>query len=161
MRQIIEEVIFDSVTHSWELLQSFLSVCPDDIWLETIGGYPVWQHIAHAVMVADIFVCREGQELAPFPGELTMETLFLEHIGKNPITKDQLKEYAIKVKSHIDEMYNSLSDEDLVKKNVALSEKLGRDCSLGGTLILLARHSGYHLGACDSALRNHGLPGVY
>ena len=29
------------------------------------------------------------------------------------------------------------------------------------TLVMLASHTDYHIGSCDAALRDHGLPGVF
>lgn len=145
--------------HAWGLLTQYLEVCPDNVWTEKNGGWPVWQQMAHAVMVLDFFVLGEDEQLLCAPCD--MDTLMLKVQGRTPVDKAVIKEYAVRVKARVDAWLAGLSDADLPKLNAALTRKLGRDTSNAAAVVMLASHTDYHIGSCDAALRDHGLPGVF
>lgn len=145
--------------HAWGLLNAYVDACPDEIWAEKNGGWPVWQQIAHAVMVLDFFVLGEKDPLLPAPCD--MDVLMLKTQGAPALGKAALREYAAAVKTRVDAWIAGLEDADLAGTNTALSAKLGRETSYAATLVMLASHTDYHIGSCDAALRDHDLPGVF
>lgn len=56
--------------HAWGLLEAYVDVCPDEIWVEKNGGWPVWQQLAHTIMVLDFFVLGENEQLLPVPCDM-------------------------------------------------------------------------------------------
>ena len=72
--------------HSWSLLTQFIDVCPEKIWNETRGGWPVWQQIAHALAVLNFFTLGEND--APASAPCDMATLMLKVQGPCAIGKD-------------------------------------------------------------------------
>ncbi|MDR2573867.1 MAG: DinB family protein [Desulfovibrio sp.] len=145
--------------HAYGLLMEYVDVCPDNVWAEKNGGWPVWQQVGHAIMVMDFFVRGEDEALLPAPCD--MDTLMLKTQGAPVAHKKVMRDYAAAVKSRVDAWLAGMSDERLVGNNAALSKKIGRDLSYMATVIMLASHTNYHLGACDAALRDHGLKGVF
>ncbi|WP_302737674.1 DinB family protein [uncultured Desulfovibrio sp.] len=145
--------------HAWGLLEAYVDVCPDEIWVEKNGGWPVWQQLAHAIMVLDFFVLGENEQLLPVPCD--MDALMLRTQDVPALGKTALRDYAATVKARADNWIAGLEDADLARTNVVLSAKLGRETSYAATLVMLASHTDYHIGSCDAALRNHGLPGVF
>lgn len=136
-----------------------MDVCPDEIWVEKNGGWPVWQQLAHTIMVLDFFVLGENEQLLPVPCD--MDALMLRTQDVPALGKTALRDYAATVKARVDNWIAGLEDADLARTNVVLSAKLGRETSYAATLVMLASHTDYHIGSCDAALRNHGLPGVF
>ncbi|MDR3358186.1 MAG: DinB family protein [Desulfovibrio sp.] len=145
--------------HMYDLLTEYLKVCPDEVWAEENGGWPVWQQIAHAFWVMDLFVCPDGESMPPAP--FGAEAARLKARGGEVVGRAAMKEYAAAVKFRVDAWFARLTDAALAGTNPALSKKIGRELSYMATAVMLASHSGYHLGACDAALRDHGLPGVF
>ena len=145
--------------HSWSLLTQFIDVCPDKIWDEKRGGWPVWQQIAHTLGVLNFFTL--GEKDAPASAPCDMDTLMLKVQGSRAIGKDAMREYANVVHTGVDAWLDSLSDKDLASIHTVLSKKIGRDVAYGAAVAMLATHTYYHIGSCDAALRDNGLPGVF
>lgn len=144
--------------HAWGLLTSYIETCPENIWKEKNGGWPVWQQIAHAVMTLDFFV-RGTEDLLPAPCDV--DTAMLKVQGSAVVGKQAMQAYAAAVKERVDAWIARLTDADLPKLDTALTQKLGWDIPKAAVLAMLALHTSYHLGSCDAALRDHGLPGVF
>ena len=75
--------------------------------------------------------------------------------------KALVKALAEKAKAATDTYVTGLDDTALPKPNKHVSSALGRPVSHVATLGMLASHTLYHVGSCDAALRDHGLPGVF
>ena len=146
--------------HSWSLLTQFMDVCPDNIWAETNGGWPVWQQVAHTVAVLNFFILENDDDtFVPAPAELGV--LMLKEQGQQVVSKEAMKAYGAAVKAAVDARVARLTDADLTRIQERVSKKIGRELTYGAIMVMLASHTTYHLGSCDAALRDHGLPGVF
>ena len=145
---------------TWGLLCQFMDVCPDKIWAETNGGWPVWQQVAHTVAVLNFFILENDDDtFVPAPAELGV--LMLKEQGQQVVGKESMKAYGAAVKAAVDARVARLTDADLTRIQERVSKKIGRELSYGAVMVMLASHTMYHLGSCDAALRDHGLPGVF
>ena len=145
---------------AWGLLAQFMEVCPDAIWAETNGGWPVWQQVAHTVAVLNFFILENDDDtFVPAPAELGV--LMLKEQGQQVVSKEAMKAYGAAVKAAVDARVARLTDADLTRIQERVSKKIGRELSYGAVMVMLASHTMYHLGSCDAALRDHGLPGVF
>lgn len=146
--------------HAYGLLNQFMDACPENIWAETNGGWPVWQQVAHAVAVLNFFILeKEDDQFLPAPCD--MNTLMLKEQGKTLVTKAAMKQYGATVKASVDAWLAKISDADLARLQERVSKRIGRDTPYAAIVSMLASHTNYHLGSCDAALRDHGLPGVF
>ena len=145
---------------AWSLMCQFMDVCPDEIWAETNGGWPVWQQVAHTVAVLNFFILENDDDtIVPAPTEFGV--LMLKEQGQQVVSKEAMKAYGATVKAAVDARVAMLTDADLTRIQERVSKKIGRDLSYGAVMVMLASHTTYHLGSCDAALRDHGLPGVF
>lgn len=144
--------------HAWGLLATYIETCPENVWKEKNGGWPVWQQIAHAVMSLDFFV-RGTEDFLPAPCDV--DTGMLEVQGSSVVSRQAMQAYAAAVKERVDAWLAGLTDADLTRLDPVLTQTLGWDVPYAAVLGMLASHTGYHLGSCDAALRDHGLPGVF
>ena len=145
---------------TWGLLCQFMDVCPDEIWAETNGGWPVWQQVAHTVAVLNFFILENDDDtIVPAPTEFGV--LMLKEQGQQVVSKEAMKAYGATVKAAVDARVARLTDADLTRIQERVSKKIGRELSYGAVMVMLASHTMYHLGSCDAALRDHGLPGVF
>lgn len=144
------------------MLVKFTEVCPDEVWEEKFGGFPVWQQAFHAFGCYDFFVrSLEGTPTALAFGEKEDPVLMFQESPK-PLTQAELRDAAKKAKILVDSYIASLkSDEELANKHLGLSARLDAPFSHLAVLDTLVGHGYYHLGSCDAALRQHGLEGVF
>jgi uncharacterized damage-inducible protein DinB len=159
MPQNIVNALKGPVDRSFSLLAEFIKVCPEDIWAEKSGGWPVWQQLYHALTVVDFFIGKEGEPALPALAE--SEVGALRKIADRPVAKSALSELLTAVKQKADDYAASLSDEQLPAINESLFKRAKMEMSHAATLSMLAGHNLYHLGGCDAALRNNGLKGVF
>ena len=159
MSQAIVSSLRGPIDHAFVLMGDFIAACPDDLWVEKKGGWPIWQQLYHNITAVDFFIEVKGE--SPAPPLASGEVCGLEEVGTAPLTKDQIKQACGAVKARVDKYVAALNDEDLAKRNEALFARAKMDMSYAATLSLLAGHTLYHLGSCDAALRDRGLPGVF
>lgn len=151
-----------SFEHSFSLLLKFIEVCPEDVWQKKFGGWPVWQHVYHALATMDFFVIGLEEEhikglFAPEAGNVGN----FEHTPDKAPSKAAMQEFAALVKTKTDAYINGLLDTDLSGKNEGFSTRINMDMTHASTLSILSGHILYHLGSCDAALRERGLKGVF
>ena len=149
--------------HAYGLMLRFIEVCPDDIWGKKFGGWPVWQQVYHALGSCQMGL-RDGEmpEQGLYPPEVGM----LDSIPDKAPTKNYVLEYATRLKTRADAYLNTLKDADLPGINQRLTNRMKdkgmqHEFSHSQTLAMLSGHLLYHLGSCDTALREHGLKGVF
>ena len=148
-----------TIDMSFKLLGDFMEVCPEDIWAETSGGWPVWQQVYHIVTAVDFFLdapdAPEAQYLAP--GEITS----LRVKAENTMDKDEIRAAFTRAVEKVNACVAGLTDAALAEPNKGVFARARMEMNMAGTLSMLAAHTLYHLGGCDAALRNHGIPGVF
>ncbi|MDR0238707.1 MAG: DinB family protein [Deltaproteobacteria bacterium] len=148
--------------HAYGLMIQFIEVCPEDIWLESFGGWPIWQQVYHALGL-QFLTLQEGETPEPdlCPPEVGS---FKRTPDKAPAKKDVL-DYAARMKAKADAYINALRGADLSGVNQGLTNRMkdynGGEFSHSLTLSMLSGHLLYHLGACDAALRQRGRKGVF
>ncbi|MDR1045616.1 MAG: DinB family protein [Candidatus Adiutrix sp.] len=159
MSQAIVNTFAGRLKETFDLLAKFIETCPDDIWAEKFGGWPVWQEIYHAVRAVNLFVEVPGQ--TPPPLLVSPEVCGLKEVGAEAPPQARIREQCLAARELVGRYLENLEDEDLPKRNETPFRIINFDLTHGGTLLLLASHNLYHLGAGDSALRSHGRPGVF
>ena len=144
------------------MLVAFTEACPENIWFETYGGYPVWQQAFHAFACYDFFV--RGTDETPSPlyfGEKENDVIHFQAAPK-AVSKTEMKEAATRAKAKIDAFFDSFKDDaELYQKHAGLSARIGVPFTILGLIATLSSHGFYHLGSCDAALRQNGLKGIY
>lgn len=145
--------------NAYGLLTKYIDACPDEIWKEKSGGWPVWQQVVHDLSA--ICFLTDTHEDAPISLPCDPEAARLLIQGTTPATKADVKAYAEQCKARADAYIARLTDADLAALNEPLSARIGFPVPHAATLGMLASHTMYHLGSCDAALRNHGISGVF
>lgn len=147
------------VETSFDLLEKFIADCPDELWAAKKGGWPLWQQIYHAVGAVDFFIGASGAgDRAPLAPPAVGS---LEEVAVTVVSKADIKAALVEVRGKAGRFLDGLADADLSKRNEALFDNAKLEMSLAGTVSMLAAHNLYHLGGCDAALRDQGLPGIF
>lgn len=145
--------------HAFSLLETFIEICPEAIWKETNGGWPVWQQVYHALTALDFFV--RAPDAAELETPLPPDVGGLMKTNTETLSQEQANAFAATAKLRAEAYISALVDTDLARENTGLTHRIGRKMSHGATLGMLASHTLYHVGSVDAALRDHGLKGVF
>jgi hypothetical protein len=154
----------ESFEQAYGLTTQFVEVCPEEVWAKKFGGWPVWQHVYHALGTCRFFVLREGE--TPDQGLYPPEVSRLQSTPDAAPAKKDVLEYAVRMKAKVDAYLDALRDADLPDINQGLTARMkaigiDREFTHSRTLAMLSGHIMYHLGTCDAALRERGLKGVF
>ena len=148
------------IDRSFMLLEQFIDVCPDTLWKEKFGGWPLWQQVYHVATAINYFVLPANATMPEGPFAASIG--HLAEVGTQAPEKSVIVDYFREMKKTCDEYVSSLTDADLATVNAGFTQRAARgDLSHGMTLATIATHGFYHLGSCDAALRQNGFAGVY
>ena len=149
-----------SFGYTCNLLDMFIEVCPENLWVEKFGGWPLWQSVYHTISSIDFFVRQEDEE--PAKALYSHEVAGLSEVATGPApTRQEIKELLPVMKAIADAYFDRLTDADLGEKNEGLSSRMPMPWTHASTCAMLSGHVLYHLGICDSALRERGMKGVF
>jgi hypothetical protein len=136
-------------------MEQFLEICPDEIWKRTFGGWPVWQHVYHVLVLAGLTM-GESPESAPMPEEVAL----FSQTPDVPWSKTEAKAFAVQKRAKAEAYFAQLNDATLAQTNERLSKRFAKNMPQSAAISLMTGHLFYHLGVCDSALREQGLKGI-
>jgi hypothetical protein len=159
MSNAIVQSLNGNLQFTFSLVDKFLESCPDDIWKAKFGGWPVWQQIYHAFTSVDFFLRPPEAPMEATPCDPDANSL-KSSPAQAPDTGD-LRDFIVKAQARVALYASTLDDDALALKNDGPSARMGREMSHAAVLSLINAHIMYHLGACDAALRERGLPGVF
>ncbi|MDR1124581.1 MAG: DinB family protein [Deltaproteobacteria bacterium] len=147
--------IFEMVFNGTE---QFIEVCPEHIWEKKFGGWPIWQHVYHALTITGLFALESAETpvSAPMPMEVAMFASTPDAVWK----KGDAKIYAANKKTEVGVYLAKLNDANLASKNTGVSQRFDKEMLQSSVSALMIGHLFYHLGVCDSALREEGLQGI-
>jgi hypothetical protein len=131
--------------------------CPQDLWGEKAGGWPVWQHVAHASSGLSFFC--PGDE-TPKPEGLNPDAANLKIVGTEPVERKVILGYFKACQAKAEAFIAGLTDADLPGPN-AKTKAIGLDWTITTTLVILSSHLLYHLGNADALLRGKGHKGIF
>lgn len=159
MSKVITQNLENAILHTFSLANEFLKVCPGNVWSRKFGRWPVWQQLYHAFVAMDFFVrpMDAPVESGPVSGDVGN----LKVVAEEAPDMKLVREYVENSQARVREYIAGLNDAVLSDKNEGLSARMGKETSHAFTLCLLASHTMYHLGSCDAALREEGIPGVF
>jgi hypothetical protein len=146
--------------HAWGLLEQFIKVCPEHIWVQTFGGWPIWQTVYHALVTIEFFVRQKGDPRYDLPCSREAGSLNEVHTGPAVSREEMLRMHG-DLKAVALSYMDGLTDAGLGELNEGLSARMPSPFTHAATCSLLAGHTLYHLGTCDAALRQEGLKGVF
>ena len=159
MSREIVDALKPPIDRAFLFIDRFIDTCPDDIWVEKSGGWPVWQQIYHILTSVDFFISAPG-ESGPTP-LVSSEEAGLRKVAETTVAKSDIKSACQAAKERVEGYMAGLTDADLAKRNDGIFERAKMNMTHAATLSLLSGHGLYHLGSGDAALRNHGIAGMF
>jgi hypothetical protein len=138
----------------------FLDQCPEELWTKKFGAWPLWQHVVHVYGCIDHFVLQEGGQPTPYPCGVD-DLLAFKFKAGSQVDKSAMRAYVLTMKAKADAYINGLADAMLGGINAGFTARKNDPRTHAMTLSVLAGHAYYHFGTLDTALREHGYPGIY
>jgi hypothetical protein len=139
---------------SFSMLEKMIEQCPDDLWREKKGGFVFWQQLLHAFSGINYWMRENNDEfIEPFIGKKVYPELDDE--PKDQLTKKDLVEYKDLVKQIVDEFFSNKDDEWLVENSIIYDKIKNLDI-----VFMQIRHIQYHVGHCNSILRENNREAV-
>lgn len=142
-----------------DLLVKQMPLFPTELWTRKSGGYPVWQQYFHTMFCIELYAMPASG--APLRHPFDREVALLVKIPETSMSVEEMLELSETMKALAHSYMDGLSADDLAKPHLKLSQLLGGVKTHQNALIGLVRHHCYHLGCCDSILRDNGIPGAY
>jgi len=135
------------------LLQE-IDVCPDELWSQEKGGFVFWQQVLHAMAGLEFWTRSKNTAFVePFAERKVYPEL--DHAPEGYVSKDEMRLYGQKVSAQIAALFRGKTDEWLMQASAVYAGSLNLEV-LQGQL----RHVMYHVGHCDSILRENGFAAV-
>lgn len=139
---------------SFSMLEKLIEQCPENIWDIKAGGFVFWQQILHTLTGSNFWMRQSGSDFSePFTDRKVYPELDNEPIGN--ITKEEMIEYKNIVKVLCESFFSGKDDAWLTEP----SGLYGKISNLD-VIFMQIRHIQYHVGHCNSILRERGLKAV-
>jgi len=161
MANPIKDSLTAFVARVFGLMDEFLKLCPEEIWAQRFGGWPVWRQFFHAFSSTDFFLRDKDAAERPSPFGSDAGNLRVKDSSAPTPSKEKMREYMEDTQKRVNDYLAVLDDVALGQINKGLSARFGQEYTHAVTITLLAGHIMYHLGSCDAALRESGRPGVF
>jgi len=154
--QTLTKAVKSQLDYSLEMLKDVINNCPNDLWNRANDVFPYWQQIYHTLYWADyniqesfdgnrVFCWRTSKDITH---ELEENVLLCSDF----LTKEELKGYLQAFFIKNDSFFNRLDDETLRNEIPYRND----DLTWFDILINQVRHIMYHVGYCDSLLKDGG-----
>ena len=139
---------------SFNMLEKMIAQCPDGLWDKKLSGFVFWQQILHALAGIEFWMRQKnGEFVEPFAERNLYPEL--EHDPEGSITRDELTEYKDRVKTLYGRFFDGRNDAWLGEPSIIYDKINNMDI-----VFMLTRHIQYHVGHCDSILRDRGYQAV-
>ncbi|WP_010252169.1 DinB family protein [Acetivibrio cellulolyticus] len=141
-------------TLSFSMLEKLIEQCPDEIWNVNAGGYVFWQQIVHALCGANYWMRQPNIAFVePFQERKVYPEL--DNKPEGYVSKSEMLDYKDIVKN-ICICYFEDKDDEWLTMLSAFNEKITNL----DVVFMQIRHIQYHVGHCNSILRDRGLKPV-
>ena len=139
---------------SFSMLEKLIEQCPEDIWDIKAGGFVFWQQILHTLTGANFWMRQPGSDFKePFAERAVYPELDQEPAGR--VSREEMILYKDTVKSLCEKLFEGRDDAWLTEPSGIYDRISNLDVILGQI-----RHIQYHVGHCNSILRDRGRKAV-
>ena len=152
----------------WEEFERFfdytvkqVEVCPEELWSQKIAGDPLWQQFLHTFACIELFYALPDTAAVPILAGRSLEEVLLKRESGSPMSKAAMLDYATHMKELAKAYMDELNSARLTEPHPRMSAAMNKPRTHQHALMGMVRHACYHLGCCDTILRERGLDGVY
>lgn len=140
----------------YQMLETLVDVCPDEIWQSVYGEVPFWYQVYHTVYFVDYWL-REDCSGAGFPSLRFDPRIPPEFEWSVPqdayLSREIMHLYLRLIRQKLVRIFAARTDSDLARP-AFLQEP---DVTLLDAIFSQTRHIMYNVGYCNGILRAHDL----
>ena len=141
---------------SFQMLETLVDVCPDEIWQSDYCEVPFWYQVYHMAYFVDYWL-REDRAGAGFPSlrfdpRIPPEFEWIPEADVS-ISRETMRVYLRLIRQKLNRIFATLADSDL--SHPAFDGE--PEVTLLDAIFSQARHIMYNVGYCNSILRTHDL----
>jgi hypothetical protein len=142
---------------SYQMLETLVDVCPDEVWYDVFGDVPFWYQVYHTVYFIDYWF-REDYAARDFLVMHFDERIPPEFEWAIPagvsLSRADMKEYLARIRKKLNRVFFALSDASLGQQVLPEQDHM----TLLDIIFTQTRHIMYNIGYCNGILRAQGMP---
>lgn len=150
-------ILRDQFLSCYQMLETLVEVCPDNIWAGVFSGVPFWYQVYHTVYFIDYWF-RMNQDGAGFPSMPLDSRIPPEFESEIPaslsISRESMRAYLRLIREKLIQIFASIKESDLTCS--AFSQE--PEVTLLDAICSQTRHIMYNIGYCNGILRERNLP---
>jgi len=136
----------------YQMLETLVEVCPDDIWAGEFNGVPFWYQVYHTAYFVDYWF-REDSAGAGFP-VFRFPPEFEWDVPDDAFTpREDMQEYLRLIREKLTRIFASMKESDL--SHPAFMQE--PEVTLLDAIFSQTRHVMYNIGYCNGILRERNL----
>jgi hypothetical protein len=137
-----------------QMLTAMIDGCPEDLWQAKHSQFVFWQQILHALTGINFWMRLQNE---PFQEPFAERKVYpeLDHDPATHLSKAELTEYAQTVQRLTQTFFADHDDAWLVSPAAGYAQITNLD-----VIMMQIRHIQYHVGHCNSILREQRRPAV-
>lgn len=154
--QILSLAAQNQFFSSYQMLETLVHVCPDEVWTGVFHEVPFWYQVYHTAYFVDYWFRAEGADKPSlcmlFDSRIPPE--FEHDVPEGvSISRADLSEYLRRIRSKLDAIFASMNDASLARPVFDGAEEY----TLLDVFLTQARHIMYNVGYCNGILRRLSL----
>ena len=146
----------DQFFSSYQMLETLVEVCPDDVWYGVYNDVPFWYQVYHTVYFVDYWF-RTDQEVTRFPSMPLDPRIPPEFESEVPtglsISRESMRAYLCLIREKLIIIFASMKESDLSHPAFAQEPEV----TLLDAIFSQTRHIMYNIGYCNGILRGRNL----
>jgi len=141
---------------SYQMLETLVDVCPDEVWYGVYNDVPFWYQVYHVAYFVDYWFRAQGATSASlcmaFDPRIPPE--FERDVPSGvSISREEIREYMRCIRAKLNALFAELDDAALARPVFDGAEEY----TLLDILFGQSRHILYNVGYCNGILRERGL----
>lgn len=141
---------------SYQMLETLVNVCPDEIWQGVFNEIPFWYQVYHTAYFVDYWL-REDRDGAGFPcmrfdPRIPPEFEWAPPLDA-PISRETMRRYLRLICEKLVRIFAAMADTDLSLPAFIQEPQV----TLLDAIFSQTRHIMYNVGYCNGILRERGL----
>jgi len=150
-------ILCDQFFSSYQMLETLVEVCPDDVWYGVYNEVPFWYQVYHTVYFVDYWF-RTDQDGAGFPSMPLDARIPPEFEREVPaglsISRKSMRAYLQLIREKLTQLFASIKESNLTHPAFAQEPEV----TLLDAIFSQTRHIMYNIGYCNGILRGQNLP---
>ena len=149
-------ILRDQFFSCYQMLETLVEVCPDDVWIGRYNDIPFWYQVYHTVYFVDYWFRADsaGAGFPSVPLDSRIPPEFEHDVPEGiSVSRDSMREYLRLIREKLTCLFASIKESDLTLPAFEQEPEV----TLLDAVFSQTRHVMYNLGYCNGILRQQNL----